>query len=177
MIAPFDWLPLATQRRCFWALLPPTIGVLIVLQLIGAPLRTSAAPQGIVSFEFAASPAAATEMILSWGARGQVNAALSLGLDYLFLVLYSLTLALGCRLVATRFPLGGLGIALAWAQLGAGLLDAAENYALIRLLLGSTAPGWPTLAWWSAAIKFSLVLLGLLYTLGGGLAATLTSRR
>jgi len=56
---------------------------------------------------------------------------------------------------------------LAWAQFLAAFLDAIENYALIRVLLGSTENIWPALARLCAGPKFLIVTLGLLYIICG----------
>ena len=95
-------------------------------------------------------------------------AAVSLGLDFLYLVLYSNAIGLGCVLVATALaerasPLALIGIVLAWAQYGAALLDVIENCALIQLLTGDERAVWPVLAHWSALLKFALVVVGLTY--------------
>ena len=69
--------------------------------------------------------------------------------------------------------LAALGATLAWAQFGAAALDAVENYALIRLLLGDRSPRWPPLARWCALPKFAIVAAGLVYVLVGWLASLL----
>jgi hypothetical protein len=93
---------------------------------------------------------------------------LSLGLDYLYLVAYASAIALGCVMVARRLSGRGeflplVGVVLAWAQFGAALLDCVENYALIRVLLGSQQELWPVVARWCAIPKFLIVALGLVY--------------
>lgn len=170
--APFDWLPRRAQTRAFAALFALSIGLMLALNAVGLPLISEAAPLGIVSFELAGDLSTARAMLGSWGESARVAAGLSLGLDYLFLVAYSTSLALGCALVARRLDrrfgsLAALGAPLAWAQLAAAPLDAVENVALIRLLVGSEAPIWPVVALWCALPKFGLVAAGLLYVLVG----------
>ncbi len=167
-------IPRKLHRAVFFVLLGITLALMISLQFIGSPLQTDAAPAGIISFELAGDLAAADEMLDSWGVRGQAYAGLSLGLDYLFLVAYSITIALGCTIVArnlhSRFKfLIGVGVLLSWAQFLAALLDALENYALVRVLLGSDNALWPPVALWSALPKFAFVLLGILYVIAGAL--------
>jgi hypothetical protein len=171
-----SWCHIDPKRRLpvFFILLAATLVVMISLQIIGAPLQTEAAPAGIISYEFAGDLSAAREMINSWGSSGQLSAGLSLGLDYLFLAAYSVTIALGCSIVAeklhSRFGfLIRLGKLLAWAQFLAAALDALENYALIRVLLGSDNALWPQVAYWSAGPKFLIVVLGILYVILGTL--------
>jgi hypothetical protein len=127
-----------------------------------------------LSFEFAGDLAVAQEMIESWKPRGEVFAGVILGFDYLFMVAYALTIGLGCVLVARslseRFKtLSSVGIVLAWAMFLAALLDALENYALIRVLLGSGNELWPVVAKWCAGPKFIIIALGLLYVVIGAI--------
>ena len=142
----------------------------LVMQVVGAPLTTPPAPAGIVSFEFAGELGRARQIVASWDQRAQLHAALSLGLDYLYLVTYAVAIGTICLRLAAGWQTEQPGLARLGRWLGAGqglaaLLDSVENVALIRLLLGSTSTFWPPLAWICAALKFSLVLLGLAYIL------------
>ena len=178
-VHPFLWLSDASQRRA--------LPYLIVLTLIGSgvmtwldtPLRTAEAPFGIGSFELARTLARSQSVLESWNTSARVYAGISLGIDYLYLVLYSASISLACvRLALARHRrnarLAGVGIAMAWAQPLAAGLDAIENYALIRLLLGSQEAAWPLLAWACAIPKFAVVAAGLLYVLLAGIYALLT---
>jgi hypothetical protein len=179
---PFEWLPEASQRRAFVISALLAVFVMLILQVLGRPLITEAAPAGIVSFELAGNILAAERMLESWGDAGRVYAGLSLGLDYLFLATYAFGIGLGCVLVArslsqrSRF-LTAAGIVLAWAQFGAALLDGLENYALIRVLLGSQHKLWSLLAQLWASLKFLLVVLGLVYVVFGAVLAAATKSR
>jgi len=185
---PFSWLPHSARKRAFWIAVVVTIVVLVSLNVAGSPLNTSAAPAGIISFEFAGSIDVATEMLDSWDENGLVLAAVNLGIDYLFLVAYSVAISLVCVLVADRVY-GGAGIAaavgivLGWAQFAAAALDALENYALMRVLLGFTAelgPAenlWPALARACAFPKFAIVGAGLLYLFVGLVLMPIAGRR
>ena len=73
--------------------------------------------------------------------------------------------------------LSSLGVLLAWAQFGAGLLDAVENYGLIQVLLGSQQAFWPVLARWCAIPKFLIVAAGLVYVGVGAILAVITKGR
>ncbi len=168
--SPFDWIAVSVQKRVFFLVLGLTLMVGVSLLALGSPLKTSAAPSGILSYEFAGTLDLAREIVDSWGTKGRVFAGLNLGLDYLFLVSYTICIGLGCVLLArsvagrSRF-LHSIGMILAWGQVGAGLLDALENYALIRVLLGSARDYWPVVARWCAIPKFLLVALGLIFIL------------
>jgi hypothetical protein len=175
--SPFDWVPCPARLPLFVALATLTIVVMGVLIAWDRRLKKRGpGHKGIIDYELAGSLEGAQGILYDWGERGRLIAGLDLGLDYLYLVLYSLTISLGCVLVARglyrRVPwLACAGTVLAWAQYGAALLDAAENFALIRLLLGSKRAFWPSLARWCAIPKFGVVLPGFAYTLIGGLFA------
>lgn len=157
-------------------LIPLTLFLMAVLNVLDAPLKTDAAPFGIVSFEFVKDISTAERILGSWAQAAQIHADLSLGLDYLFLVVYSTTIALGCVRVAgvfqrrLRLP-SSVGLGLAWGQWVAAALDAAENCALIMMLLGAREGWWPATAWWCAAAKFAIVASGLAYILIGAVSS------
>jgi hypothetical protein len=172
---PFTWMDVQVQKIVFWPSLILALVLMVVQQVLGNPLMTEAAPSGIVSFELAGSLPNAREMLESWGPTGRVYAGLSLGTDYLFLIVYSIAISLGCVLILRRFLqrsgfLSAVGVILAWAIFGAALFDSVENYALIQTLLGAEQSLWPALARVCAIPKFLIVGLGLLYVLLGAMS-------
>jgi hypothetical protein len=169
---PFVWISESIQKRAFIGIFIFTLAAMMAMNIIGQPLVNETAPQGIVSFEFAGTIESAQRMMDSWGAQGRVSAGLSLGFDYLFLIVYAACISLGCVLVARALHvriiiLASIGSLLAWAQFLAAMLDAMENYALIRVLLGSNQNMWPAIARICAGPKFLIVLTGLLYIICG----------
>lgn len=160
----------------FWPVLVLALLVMAVFRVIDVPLQTAAALQGIVSYELAGTVEAAQAMLDSWDGRARLYTAFGLGLDYLFMPSYALAIGLACAWAARRLgvrwrPLGGLGLALAWGQAPAVLLDATENFALTKMLLAGTAAApWPAVSAACATVKFALVILGLVYTLAGALS-------
>ena len=178
---PFNWLSTSGQKRAFLVLFALTLAVMVSLNALGRPLNTEVAPLGIVSFELAGELSLAQSMVESWGQTGQVYAGLNLGLDYLFMVAYSSCISLGCVLVARSLSprvasLPSVGLILAWAQFGAALLDAVENYALTQVLLGSQQASWPAVARWCAIPKFLIVAAGLVYV-GIGAVSVMVRRQ
>ncbi len=149
--------------------------LLATMVRLDQPLRTAAAPRGIVSFELAGSPEAIREILISWGVDGRRNAALSLQLDYAFLLAYALVLSLLCTGVAHAWPeshprLRRTGFILAGCQWLAALLDLVENILLQNILAGATASFLPLVARWCALVKFSLIACGWLYiVIAGGI--------
>lgn len=153
-------MPRELASKVAWTSFVLTLVTFLPLLLINGHLRTPVAPQGIVSFEVCAYDGSCGAMLESWGAEGSAWAALSLGLDYLFMLLYATTIFLALRLVADRVPqrLGNPMRALAWAAWGAAAADVAENYCLAQLLLyADDRCAWPAAIF--ATIKF--ILLGL----------------
>jgi len=175
---PFLWLTESGQSRVFVVAAILALLTMASLQVLDAPLKTAAALAGIISYEFARDLEGARRILDSWGPEARVYAGLSLGLDYLFMLSYAGALGLGCVLVARRLGrwsrgLAALGVVLSWGQWLAALLDATENYALIRLLLGSARALWPALASGCALTKFLLVGAGILFIGVGGILSLL----
>lgn len=170
---PLQRLTPLGRRQWSRVLIVGTVGVLLALTLVGRPLSTPAAPLGIISFEFIGSPARAEALLAEWDARTRQAAALSLGLDYLFMPLYSSLFALWCVQAARRRSgaWATAGLWLAWGQWGAAALDAVENVALAQVLWESPTAVWPPLAAACAAGKFGLLAAALLYVLGGRLVS------
>ncbi len=149
-----------------------TLLVMLALNWIGSPLTTQQAPYGIISYEFARTPQQANAIISSWDSPVMLRAAFSLGLDYLFMPLYAITISQACRwassvLVKRRWPLSSAGEWLAGGMWLAAGLDATENIALTAFLFGAQQSFWPVIAYVCASIKFLLIFLGLVYLLLG----------
>ena len=165
-------IPARWRGWLFWIMAGLT---LIISRLMRGPLRTSVAPWGIVSFELAGSPAKARTILASWDAQARQHALFSVRLDFLFIIAYSTLLSLACVWVAERLRarngssrLVRIGWSLAWLQWLAGLFDAVENIALLRMLGGAVAQPWPRIAQVCAVIKFALLLGGAVFTVFGG---------
>jgi len=183
MKQPLDFLPNATRKPLFLALLIWSLVLFAVMQVLNAPLKTSAAPAGIVSFELAGTVEKARLILSSWDEHYNpilgysvveffippLYAAFGLGFDYLFMPSYALAIALGVLLAAGRHRgwFASFGAWLGWGALVAALCDAVENIALFKLLLNNLVYPWPQAAAVSATIKFALILLGILYALIG----------
>jgi len=172
---PFEIIPTDRRTQIFLPLLVLTLLLMVAMNVIGEPLVTGAASNGIVSFELAGSVSKARQILDSWDEAARLHAAFSLGLDFLYLVAYSTTIGLACVLAAgvlrrRGWPLAGAGVPLAWGQWLAALLDVIENVALVSMLFGSVVEPWPQVARWCAIPKFVLILAGLLYALYGAVA-------
>ena len=149
-----------------------TIIIFFVLRYFGHPLITNNAPGGIISFELAKDINQSIAIISSWDLNAKVNAALSLGIDFLFLIVYSIFFATACYLVAQKFPnknnwMYKIGLFLAKMQFIAALFDAFENIALIKLLHGSNINIFSLIAYYFASIKFMIIAIGIIYIIIG----------
>ena len=127
-------------------------------------------PRRIWSLAAVGTLAGAESIIGAWDESARIQAGVSLGLDFFFLVAYAVALAGACRWVAVRLAshrLQDLGTVLAWGAWGAALLDTIENLALIQLLIGRGEAWHPVLAAFCAWPKFGLAGGALLYIVTG----------
>jgi hypothetical protein len=172
MTHPLERIKPERRTHYFYPLLALTLLLLLSMNFIGLPLNTAAAPQGIISFEFAATPERAQEMLASWTPEARVRAGFIQGLDFLFPLVYSTTVGLGCVMGAGVIARRGqaasrLGVPLAWGLWAAAALDYVENIGLVMLLFGTVESPWPQLAAVCAVIKFALLAAGLVYAFYG----------
>ncbi|MGD8584860.1 MAG: hypothetical protein PVJ75_05885 [Chloroflexota bacterium] len=167
---PFLEIPRSRRLNLFVLFLALTLLAMMALNISGRALATDAAPSGIVSYEFSGDVASAEEIISSWDETARISAGFNLGLDYLYLLLYASTIAMALLWLTEGIRISwltALAVMLAWAMGLAALLDASENYALFTMLVNGPAKPWPQVAWWCAAVKFGLVIAGLLLVLIG----------
>ena len=172
LISPFDRFSTPVQKRILVIALILSAALLTTMRVLDQTLRTPDALRGIVSFELAKNMGASRQIMNSWNQQAIQNAVLSLGLDYLFLMVYAVFISTACiqisKAIQHRSPLIVVtGTALAWAQFLAAILDAVENWALIALLQNSERMWLPAMARACAIVKFSIVGAGLLFVVGG----------
>ncbi len=162
---PFGWLSEVGQRHALVMLGAATLVATTFLTVMGGPLRSPAAPLGIVSFELAGGAEAAGEILALWTPGLRRIARLHLWLDFGYLLLYPAFLSLACARTANarRRGLGRLGRGLSWGVLAAAPLDAVENLALLAMLEAGPGEAAARLAWACAAAKLALVAAALLY--------------
>lgn len=169
---PFQSIPVNQRAKVFWPLLVVTLFLMVLLNVEGKPMVTPAAPLGIVSYELAGSVPKAQQILASWDQQAQLSAAFSLGLDYVFMLVYSAAIGLACIWTADAlhrrgWPLASFGAPLAWGMWLAAALDAIENVALVVILFGTLQTPWPEIARVCAIFKFGLIFLGLVYAFFG----------
>lgn len=158
-------MPRHVTKRLFLASLVLAVVVLAVLAVLDQSLRSPAAPAGIVSFELCAYRDTCRLILGEWGPQAQLMAALSLGGDYLFMLLYAAAISLGLLLVSAHVPAGlaRLTIGMACLVWLAALADAYENYHLAQMLLGGSVErhGWPAAI--GATVKFAILAFSVLW--------------
>jgi len=164
---PLDFFPGQFRKPIFIALLTWTLGLFIVFWFLDQPL----APNWIVSFELARTPERASAILASWSSPAKLYAAFGLGLDYLFMPSYAITIALGVLLASKRHIgwFASLGSWVGWGSLAAALFDAMENFALWKLMAHGVNSSWPQVAIWCASFKFGLIVIGIGFALLGAL--------
>jgi hypothetical protein len=154
----------------FYVFLALTIAIFGIFRILDQPLRTVAAPNGIVSFELARTVDASQAMVDSWDANARLFAAFGLGFDFLFMPVYALALSLGLLLAIGEKKNWYAAFAawMGWGVFAAAIFDSVENYALWYVLTGTVAQ-YPAIAAWCATFKFILLIVGLVTALSGRL--------
>jgi len=161
---------LKTYNNSIITLLSITVLInIIVMRNFDAPLKNEICESGIISFELAKDLDKTVKILDSWDANAKINASLSLGFDFLFLLIYSSFIALLIYNINNRLwknnsfhKFGNLLIVLIFI---AAFFDIIENIALIKLLLGDLEQIWSSIAYYFAVIKFAIVLICIIYLL------------
>jgi len=156
-MASFYLKIMSKETRLFWTLTISTIAWIILMR----PFT----PTNIVEFEFAKTMEHAQLIISSWGAEGVAKAQLSIYLDFVFLILYSWAISLGCKVVigSIRFDwLRKIGEYLSSIIWFAGSCDLVENVAMLITLSGMNEFSVAA-AYYFAMFKFAIVLVCLLF--------------
>jgi hypothetical protein len=156
---------------------------LLTLQgILYTPLRTSAAPWGIVSLEFAWTAQRLDQILASWSDNATMGVLFGLKLGYLCLLALTTTTALACVMAAgtMRGVLAAAGLLLAWGQWAAAVLWAVENSLIFWAVLVWVPGGHASaltigLASCLAALKFALTGLGVVYATAGGIRSVMMS--
>jgi hypothetical protein len=159
------------QRRVFLPWLIATLLMTLLFRFIGP------AKPNIVDYELAGSVSTATDIINAWNENDRMRAGFSLGIDYLYMPLYSTTIALACvwgASVLKRNTWHTLGLLLAWGLWAAAIFDAIENLGLVVSLFGSPIDPWPLVSQVCATLKFALLVFGLVYVVVGVILRVVT---
>lgn len=152
-------------RQLFWLFFLLTIGYMIWVRNYLSPLSSDE----IVQFEIAKTVDKAQAIIGNWKITGKYEQGVqSTRFAYVFMVLYTLAIALGCRFISACtgneiMIKGGRGFS--WLIIVATICDVVENIALSRTLHGPVYQWNVSIAYNLARIKFSIVIVCLLFIL------------
>jgi len=152
-------------RQLFWLFALLTIGYMIWVRNYLSPLSAGE----IVQFEVAKTVSKAESIIQEWKNTGKYEQGVkSTSLAYLFIALYTLAIGFGCRFISACtgneiLIKGGRGFA--WLIITAAICDIIENIAMSRTLAGPISHINVLLAYNLARIKFSIVIVCLLFIL------------
>ena len=160
---PLEAIPPDKRLQVFLPLLIATLVLFSLFRFIG-PNQ----PYNIVDFELAGSVIKADTIVNAWTTMDRIHAGFSLGVDYLFMPLYSTTIGLACVwaasvLASRRRWWRTIGLLFAWGLWLAALFDAIENLGLSAILFGSNVEPWPQISATCATLKFGLIIIGLIY--------------
>jgi hypothetical protein len=165
--SPFHKISKPTEKKLTFTLLILVLSFIAVMRFFDAPLKNEVTPNGIVSFELAKELVVSKNILNSWDTQARTSAGMSMGFDFLFLIIYASFIALlmhklnECIWKDTKIY--KLGILLIWGVFTAALFDAIENIALIKLLLGDLEQTWSSIAFYFASMKFVLLISGILF--------------
>lgn len=141
----------------------------VALSLFDTALKNEICENGIVSFELAKNVNNSTSILNSWDTNAKINAGLSLGFDFLFLLVYAGFIAMLIFNINERlwknkafYKFGNSLISLIFT---AALFDIIENISLIKLLTGDIKQIWSSIAYYAAVIKFTIILICIAYLL------------
>jgi hypothetical protein len=157
---PFAWIAAGATRSVARIAGGVTLTLILAIQLLGPPLRTDAAPFGIVSLQLATSEAQATAIVASWTGTSLGVAALTHGLDLLLPFAYALAIGAAAR---SRALVSASALAPArlagWAAVLAAATDQIENAAMAATILGRISTGGVLVTLGAAAVKWATLAL------------------
>jgi len=139
----------------------------LVIKSFDHALQNKTCPKGIVSFELAQTAGDAESILNSWDTQARTYAGLSLGFDFLYIFVYTgfliwLIIMLHKKLPANK-RMHNLQKIIIFTIIIAGIADVIENVSLINLLTGNFKEILVTTAYFSALIKFSILLFVIIY--------------
>jgi hypothetical protein len=147
------------QTRSFW--------LVAAITILWAFMMRFYTPGNIVQFELAHSIDVAQKIIQDWGTAGIKQARQSIYLDFIFLILYSWAIGLGCKQVAEYSEIEFFKRAsvffmrVTWF---AGCCDLIENLAML-FTLNYLNELTVSAAYYFALLKFILLITSLLFIL------------
>ena len=165
--SPFEKLSKKSEKKLTYSVFYLLLITLVAMRYFDTYLTNKITTNGIISFELANSLERAQEILNSWSPLAKVFAGLSLGFDFLFLLIYTLFISILIHKLNIRLwkgkPFYKVGELLIWSMFIAAIFDAVENVCLIKLLIGNLKQYWVTIAYYFALAKFLLIIISILY--------------
>ena len=150
-------------RQLVWLFFLLTIAYMIWVRNYLSPLSSDE----IVQFEIAKTADKAQAIIENWKLTGKYDEGVkSTYFAYVFMFLYTMAIAIGCRFISACtgndiLIKGGRGFA--WLIFVATICDLFENIAISRTLSGNISQWNVSIAYNLARVKFSIVIVCLLF--------------
>ncbi len=165
--SPYCKLSKSSIRNLTIVLFITVIILATVMRYLDSQIQNIDNAQGIISFELANDLSKSEAILNSWNTLSKTSAGMSMGFDFLFLIVYSLFITILIHLVNEKLwrksKINSVGVLLIWLTFLAALFDMIENVALIKLLLGDLQQKWSSIAYYFAICKFSLLSLGVFF--------------
>lgn len=150
-------------KRLGWSAVA-TLAYAAVMLVLERGMRKTGGP-GIIGFELAGNAERVQEILAVWGADGRRWARWSLWLDFGYMLTYGASALLLIERVRSRH---GHPILLRLLPIGAVAGDAIEGVTLLKALDGVDVDTNARRARSAALTKFALLVVGLVYTVIGG---------
>ncbi|TFG20251.1 MAG: hypothetical protein EU533_06200 [Promethearchaeota archaeon] len=144
---------------------------LIINFTVFRPLGVAVTGYNILDYEFAWTPEQVIIIFATWGTNGMILQAAGVYWDFLYIIGYGSFAFSGVLLLAKQ--LSGkwqmLGLYVSFIAILAGLFDVIENIFLLVMLYDPNSVIFvvPTIAGVMATMKFSALLIALLYFIPG----------
>lgn len=157
---PGDTIP--GLRKKFFVFL----GLAVLMQQLMHFYSDGLSSRTIIDFELAKSVAQVQDFFSLWGTKGILQMQKSIYADFLFLACYSIALFWGTRFLGQlsgHFIFRKAGNFFSILALAAGLCDTIENISMLQTLQGNLSASLIHLTHDIALIKFSLIMIVLLF--------------
>ena len=145
------------------------VPALVLYALALLPFVLVGEPNEMIRLQLAGSVSKAHDIVSSWSNAATVDMAFLQGVDELHPLVYGLLLALGAIWAGRRLAGRGARWApfVAWLALTAGAFDLLENVGMVVMIRGDVEAPWPTVTTAFAIVKFSLIVVAVVYLIAG----------
>ncbi|WP_456378576.1 hypothetical protein [Lutibacter sp.] len=167
VLSPFHTFSKKFKKKTIVTLLISMVVLITVMRYFDSQIQHNNNPNGIISFELAKNISTSEAILNSWDTFSKTAAGMSMGFDFLFLVVYALFIALLVDITNEYLWRNSkmyiVGIFVIWSVFLAAFFDSIENIALIKLLLGDIKQLWSSIAYYFATAKFFLLSISILF--------------